>query len=408
MKKRRTIVATLLMMFALAACEAHEHTDIENEDRGSYSPIAGEKLQAFELKDVNIYLTTSQSYQLESVTYPVFPEKAQVTYTSNNPSVVSVDENGKLKANNDGFAIVTATCEGMSSYAYVNVTPEDTTSVGKSNLKKVSTAQGKSTFVKPTYLSIRESTYDKLYRDNAVQIDKVNYEEMVIDKDEAYLYIADHYDSNSKTDGANATYSIAKWVIYCTDEFETFLFHEQNGVRRYIKVDCSKYVESGTRLDALYDVLAKLFISGSSIVTNQLNTVGDKDETDGIYQVLTTKSKQDLDIIASRDARGDDFGNVFATYCLDFGKELVDFELASNMDLPSGVYANISRDETFYYTENYCRSFNVDYHLAYDWRGSHYASESSIARSYDIERKELYYPDIESEGWARGEDIFDI
>ena len=98
---------------------------------------------------------------------------------------------------------------------------------------------------------------------------------------------------------------------------------------------------------------------------------------------------------------------VFNSYIISCNN-LIDFDLGNNLGIPSGVYADINRTEDFYYTEDYCRYMNSRQVMTYDWRGSTYVDDSIMSKSFDIEPKELYYPDIKGEGWTEGEDIFDI
>ncbi len=403
-KKIPFIVAAMSLMMVFSACDAHAHQDLNPNKSGTYSPTENVSLSSFNIKEANVSLKTNETYQLGKQISPELAQIPSISYTSSNPAVVSVDASGKITAKTDGFAIITANCGGFSSQCYVSVTQDDSFDKGHDNIKKIMARQAVSTYQVPTYLNINEVSISSLKKDNVVQTSSTNYENMVISTEEAYVYISDSYWGKTKVEGGSTEFSNSTWVIYCTDEFETFLFHLDHGVKRYIKVDCTSYVESGDRWAAVAHVLDILFSSGSTIFTNQIETVASSEETAGIEECL----RESDPVITAKDARGDTSGNAWAQYTLTWKNNLIDFDLGNNLGIPSGVYADISRTEDFYYTEDYCRYMNSRQVMTYDWRGSTYVDDSITSKSYDIETKELYYPDIKAEGWTEGEDIFDI
>ena len=405
MKKRIPfIVATMSMLLAFSACDAHAHKDLEPTKSGSYSPVENLGLSSFNIKEANVSMVKGETYQLGRVIKPDLANIPSISYTSSNPSAVSVDANGKLTAKECGFAIITANCGGFSSQSYVSVTLADSFDQGHDNIKTIMNHQASSSYEIPSYLDISEVNVSTIKKDGVVQNSSTNYEKMVISTEEAYIYITDSYWGKTKVQGGNVEFSSGTWVIYCTDEFETFLFHIDHEVKRYIKVDCTAYVEQDDRWAAVAHVLDLLFSSGSKIFTNQIETVSSSEETAGIEECLRVSDP----VITYKDARGDNSGNAWAKYTLNWEDNLIDFDLGNNLGIPSGVYADINRTEDFYYTEDYCRYMNSRQIMTYDWRGSTYVDDSITSKSFDIEPKELYYPDIKGEGWTEGEDIFDI
>ena len=404
MKKIRNIVATVLGVLVLASCNANEHTDIDATKSGSYSPVAGVSIEAFSLKDVNVSLSEGQVHQLSYLTNPSLDNIPAVTYTSNNPSVASVDASGKITAKSNGFAIITANCGEFSSQCYVGVTPQDTLDKGRANIDKIITAQKKSSFDYPTVVEVIDYGVSSLTQDGVLKAGSTNIESMIVSTEEAYLCMTDIYYAKSKVKGGSPEISLGQWVIYCTDEFETFLFHIEHGVKRYIKVDCASYIETGDRWKAVAAVLDNLFTVGADYFLARLETAGSWESTQSIADCIAGKYSN----VPVYDARGDDEGNTWAEYTIDFGEELVDFDMASSLGLPSGVMAHTLQSEGYFYTENYCKFSQVTQASTYEWRGSTYEDKSVMSKTFNIEERELYYPDIKGEGWTQGEDIFDI
>lgn len=418
MKKISAVMIAMLTL-TLAGCKDATNTkkhDFTFQEIGSYSPTEGETITAFENSEVNVFLSVGETHNLGHVVYPELSSNPTISYSSSDSSVASVDSTGKITAKAPGFAIITGNCNGISSQTYVGVSPvksEEADKIGKENLLAIKAEQEKEDFAFPNFVRVHEQNYDVTYRNGVKQNERINYEEFVISLDDAYFFIRDTYDSNQKTTGANPTFTQVTWVIYCNNEFQTFLFHEQNGLRRYLKVDCTKYVSTGNPLLGVYDVLDKLFSSGHKLMSSQCDDVGSAEETDDLYGIMTTTSKGDMEVLKPAEMRyasGTEElrGDVFATYNLDFGTEVLDMETAQNLGIPTGVEAKLERNEKYYYHENYRRSFSSDYHFEYDWRGDSYKKESLLSRSYDIQKKKLYYPDIEAEGWTKGDNIDEI
>lgn len=403
MKKITKVVATTLMALALVACDSHSHQDLQPTNSGAYSPAANAMLQAFELSEVNLSLTEGQSHQLELLTLPVLESLPSVTYTSNNPSVASVDSTGKVTAKSSGFAKISVKCGDFSRECYVSVTTANSRAKALSNCDEIIAAQQDASFVRPRYLKTFLNQKEVVKRGEEIRESTNEFETIVLNLDEAYIYIDDSYVSETKT-GQNLTYSKGKWVIYCTDEFETFLFHESQGVRKYIKVDCSKYVEADDRWLACANVLDNLFTYGADQFVEDIDDVAGlsdpkKDLVSGIKDILQTPYSN----VKNVDARGDDAGNMWSTYTL-IEEELMGFDMIA----PSGTMASFDVAFDYYHHDNYLQYSVMNQLCSYEWRGDDWTIEMQKIKNFDIEEEELYYPDIKAEGWVEGEDIYDI
>ena len=403
MKKITKVVATTLMALALVACDSHGHSDLEPSKSGEYSPAANASLQAFEIADVNVTLKTGESHQIELLTLPVLANLPSVTYTSNNPNVIAVDSNGKITAKSDGFAKISVKCGDFSRECYVSSTPANSKTQAISNAGEIIEAQQDAGFVRPRYLKTFLNQKEVVKRGDEVRSSTNEFETLVLNLDEAYIYIDDSYVAETKT-GQNITYSKGKWVIYCTDEFETFLFHESQGIRKYIKVDCSKYISTGDRWLACANVLDNLFTYGADQFVEDIDDVAGlsdpkKDLVTGIKDILETPYSNVFDV----EGRGDSEGNLWATYTIK-EEELMGF----NMIAPSGTMASFDVAFDYYHHENYLQYSVMHQLCSYEWRGDDWTIEMQKIKNFDIEEEELYYPDIQGEGWIEGEDIYDI
>ena len=394
--KKKPIIFALSLLFVLAGCDSNGHKELSPSTSGEYNPVVGNKLNNFKLKDIDVSLVLNETYNLTPVFQPILKNIPGISYKSSDSSVVSVDANGTITGKSAGFAIITANCGDFSSECYVSVTQEGTKTTGEKNLDAIRKEQAKEDFVKPDYLRIQERSNNVLTQNGEVMNESEGFEETVMSKSNAYIYIVDDYEKRQGVVNGNQTYAASKWLFYCTDEFETFIYHEVNSIRRYIKVDCAKYIESGDRWGAVGEVMGNLFSNYFTILERQFSTVADAE-----------KMSEDLGSVD--DARADSSGNVYAMTHDAYSKQRMDYDLASIFGIPaSGGLCNIAMDDEYYYYNNYCRYYNFSQIASYKWRGDSYVYSQMGWRSYDIEEKELYYPDIKAEGWTEGEDIFDI
>ena len=75
------------------------------------------------LSEHSFTIYEGQTHHLTSSPYPFYATNKNVTYSSNNPSIASVDSNGLVTANNEGNAVITVTTEdgGYTDICYVSV-----------------------------------------------------------------------------------------------------------------------------------------------------------------------------------------------------------------------------------------------------------------------------------------------
>ena len=395
MKKKLSLLA--LPLFLLVGCNSSAHQEFTPNNSGSYSPVSEKDLKFFALKDVDVSLKLNETYELKSLFNPVLNPLPKITYTSSNPSVVSVSESGVVTGKASGYAIINAKCGDFTGECVVSVTKENSKSEATTNINEIYKVQADSSFVKPDYLRVHERSNYTLYKNGEIMNESEGIEETVMSKENAYIYINDPYDARYGVVGGNPTYSAGIWLFYCTPEFETFIFHEVHGIKRYMKVDCAKYIESGDRWGAIGEVMGNIFSNYFDILERQYKVVAD---------AATLKS----DVIGSiKEGRADDHGGAYASTSDSYKNQKMDYDLQRIFGIPaSGGLCDIAMTDEYYFSSNVCKYCNFAQVTSYSWRGDDYVYDQRGWRSYDIEPKELYYPDIKAEGWTEGEDIFDI
>ena len=84
--------------------------------------------------------------------------------------------------------------------------------------------------------------------------------------DDAYMRILET-DADSVTENGAIDHTKYEWVFYTDAFFDTYIFHQTGEVKNYFKIATQSYMD-GERYQPIFDILANLFTSGSSIFTN--------------------------------------------------------------------------------------------------------------------------------------------
>ena len=159
MKKIFSISAIIAMalMTAVSCSKTEQENALPLPDE---SAEVIETLQGLEVTPKSSYLVIGETYQLLAVCSPENVGDIDVTWTSETPEVATVDQSGTVTAVAKGLARITATAEGHSATAIVNVVGERVPATGiVLNKTEISTLVGRFAKVKATLEP--ENTTDK-------------------------------------------------------------------------------------------------------------------------------------------------------------------------------------------------------------------------------------------------------
>jgi len=411
MKKISALIASSLLV-VLAACSSGRK-DPSTSSSGQDDPAATVQLGAFESKAVNITLEPNESKDLEVLVFPSAFKTKNVKYVSSDSSIAEVSASGKITAKKAGNAKITVSCGTFSTVCYVDVGSkvnlEDGTQKAAlvKGFKETKAMIDDPSFVQTDYLKIKEKSHSEVYRTEKETTKKIYdsmwYEDMIVSKEDAYFSIYDSYDSKSRVADGATSYSTSGWIFYCTESFETFIFHDSNEGKKYMVIDCSAHSD---RYAALTEVLANIFSNVTDIIANQFDNINTSEECDMIIDCLEHDYSN---VVWNQCYTGDaDKHQLKANYAITYENELIDPSSSSSANIPSGVYADITIGVASYFSEAYMQYQDIEYIYEYDYRNAHYSDRSYIDRGYTLEKEELRYPDIKKEGWKEAEDIFEL
>ncbi|MBQ9184859.1 MAG: Ig-like domain-containing protein [Bacteroidales bacterium] len=157
----------IFSIFAMASMALMTAISCGKEDDKNALPLPDENaevietLQGLEVSPRSTYMVIGDTYQLEAVFSPENVGELKVSWSSETPEIASVDANGTVTALAKGLARITATAEGKSATAIVNVLGERVPATGiVLNKTEVSTLVGRYSKIKASLEP--ENTTDKI------------------------------------------------------------------------------------------------------------------------------------------------------------------------------------------------------------------------------------------------------
>ena len=336
---------------------------------------------------------TKESYQLKASTLPRRAVKATIKYESSDKNIATVDENGKITAVNPGSCVVTGkSFDGkVSSSCVVNVSEKKTRNGANKVAQAIMAAQKES----PANL---DTLFVKQIYDNVISIDDVVYqtkgwdENFIISKSQAFFKIYSN-DYASKTTGGSTEYSNSAWIIYTTENYDTYLFHESGDARNYMVADSTSFISLGkSRFDALCAVLDNLFTSGSGFIVKKFTDILAEDELKGV---------KSADIAASSK---DDELTWYSSSTYTGQKSDVEYE--KDYNIPADTTFDVDINNHYFVEENYLKGEYIDQAFKWENYGKRYVDRTVLEYEYNYKNVEIPYPDRNL--YTKVDSIFDL
>ncbi len=351
---------------------------------------------------LSIYYSDSQTTGFEdsaTLTVSGFPKKAPmgtITWSSSDPSIAKVDQNGTVTAVSQGLAVVTATSsvgKSVSSKVYVNNTNVLTGQAAKS-AAKILERQSDPNFPTPKTIRVDEIYTQSKKRDGNLVSSTKFLQSMWASVDDAYFRIVSD-DESIKTNGGSVVPSNTSYVFYTTKDYTSYIFSTSDGKANYMTLDQSSLVDKGLKpFDGLGEVLQSFFVSGSKIMTSQFEDILGKEELGGGY----SGNKY-------RGSFGENSGQ-FAYRKITSSGGRVGPEEAQELDIPSGTIVEITDDISYLFADNLLQSKIITETLEYEIASVPVVEEISVVYTYHSSDVEIWWPD--SAQFLKVDSIFDL
>ena len=225
--------------------------------------------------DKNDNSAFNEDVTIKASIYPKRPGKRDITWTSANPEIATVDENGKVTAVGEGVTTITAAnADGsVSASTRVVVSNMNGQRLGycKTRLNETMAAQVADDFVEPESYSEFEA-FDNTITKNGVVTSRTSYlQSLTSSVKNAYLDL--NFDKQEfRVEGGSPVPSKTHYTFYTTDQFETFLFKSSGKVKNYVTVNQSSFMGQN-KIEALKAVCDQFFVSGAKILTGVVEDV---------------------------------------------------------------------------------------------------------------------------------------
>ena len=338
-------------------------------------------------------LFTGETFELSIRTLPKTPEAPVLRYRTGNAKVATIQD-GVITAKGPGICKVYIENSDRSvSEAieiYVNNADMKATAANKLG-KKMAAAQKE--MQTPDIIYVNE-IYDQYLSKNGV-VQKTNYfdQDMIVSKENAYLYLYSH-DYETHCEGGGIEETTSAWYMYTTASYDTYLFHVDGKLKTYMVVDTTSFIGKARYL-ALYDVLENLFVSGKAIVANQYEDfVGGDMLNSGPGSATKAGSLGD--------------GNLSFSISDSYDNQTVKADEEEDYEVPAGTVYTLDIDNTYAFNDYLCAVKDINQGMIYKLGGDDYIDFVHVTYHYQTATSEdLIYPDY-TQGWEKVDSVYDL
>lgn len=395
-KRKLTILTFALITSVLVGC---------NESEDPIEPLAPDYITSIKLdkRCASMFYSDKEgsSYNEEIQLSPtVLPRKSgprSVVWSSSNPTVATVDDNGLVKAVGEGFAEITvANADGsISASTHICVNNQNGNAISYCNTRQsdIFKTQDRSTFVIPDVVTAYE-TFENVLTKNDVVMKKTYFTQAIkTSKKNAFVQL-DIDQIEWKCEGGSPVFSSFQYVFYTTEQYESYLFKTEGLSKNYMSVNQSEFIGKG-QLTALKAICNNFFKSGDSIITSN-------------YSDVLMQSTQGW--IESKDfnehfGRMADVPGQLAFDVRDSYTYTATAEDEDDMNIPTGTKYTLDIYDRFLYENFFCKSKYIEQTISYDLGEDHYVDDYVVDYFYQT-GEEIVYP--EKENYSLVDSIFNL
>lgn len=309
---------------------------------------------------------------LKATVFPKKDGKRNIKWTSSNPDVATVDDNGKVTAVKEGTAEITVSNEDGTAkdtaHVVVNNMNGQRIATCKNRLTDILNAQKDESFKMPEVVSEYETLNNVVKKNGKVIRTHSFMQSITASEKNAYLDLSVDSQESRVEDGSPVPEKI-HYTFYTTDQFETFLFKSSGKVKNYASINQS-YFMGQEKVEALKAVCDQFFVSGAKILTGikedlLSDNVGDWIQSQSYnthYARSATDKTQiafDLHESANQTADQDDEED----YYIPVGTKYV-LDIYVRFLFENNVLSAKHIDQSYTYTigdDKYVSTFEIDY-----------------------------------------------
>lgn len=328
-----------------------------------------------------------------------FKTPFKLKYTSLDPEIATIDENGLIKGLKQGSTrIVVQDLNRKSAGVYVDVIVTETLKSREmrrlfNDLKVIGMKEKVDNFVK-------EEKYEKIVYKNGVQH---TYEMMdqnqAFSKEHAYFGIFEK-DYDTKIEDGSKEFVSSDWIFYTNEYYDSYTFHNSGAAKKYYVAPTAAYIGQ-PRTAPLEAILDNLFVSGSEIFTKGFDDASLSDVCENMTGSYTNVKNQ-------RAGKLED-GTVVCALSITFDDEKADQDDESRYGIPYGTPTPTVQDMYYVIKDNKVTNSYFEITETYTIGEDEYLEKYRIGNHFvpfSEGNPELVYPD--KEDYTLVDYLFDI
>lgn len=354
----------------------------------------------FAIKTMMYSLSVGESKVIDATTLPSDYLAKNLSFESEDTSIVTVDEAGKISGVNKGITNVVIKDKDESKVGYVRVVvaEESTAKDCKSVIDPINDYYNDPGYTAPS--RVYRTAYNReVYKcEGVVDHGMEDYEVFAYDKTSGYLMIEGptlYY----KTPYGTAELSEGKWVMKpVASRIKTRLFHITPTGKRYFEINTAGY---SSKHEIMKDIMNFFFVSGEEIVSDLLDDYAGKADFSDLQGYSATKY---YSVNSS---------SMYFTYLQTANREVSHDDELNYVDIPSGT----PYKETLYL--NYLNSghvssgYQINATMEYERGGKNWVREFVKNQIFegDFEEEEIVdYDDkaLKDAGFVYVDSIYDL
>jgi len=321
----------------------------------SYSRFSPVEAESMYLNQYNVALIAGNSKQIVPTVLPNSARGQQITFTSNDTGIATVDAEGNVKGVKGGITSVTVKCNDVEIVVPVYV--GDTATKAKFSSEVTKQAAAQTAIGTVTKFQTRENRNTAYYVDDEVQKGKSENSLYTVSDDDGLIYL-DCFENAIKATNANAEPTKYAWGFYTDSDYFTNLYHVNGGVKNRVTVPTQNYIGS-PRINAAYDAINCLFTKGKEqIVDNNRKTC------------LNTEELNNSVSYADEYSTFSDGENSVIVYSYaQSGRDTIDAETEPNIEIPAGTSVTIRVNVSECFVNGVCVQESLTYDMSYRING---------------------------------------
>ncbi len=278
MKKLVTLLTTGVAIVALSAC-GKKGNDLLPEGKYDEFDFKGEGYidrDYIALKHLLVNLSVGDEQQLDIESFPTQYALNSLEFVSSDPSIATVDAEGKVTAVKKGYCDIAVKAKdgSFSNNIRVVVSSKSSASGSASVINEIKNKYNDPSYKSPTKVIRYEYSVEEYacegVRDHATE----SYEVMGYDMETGYFFV-EGPSVYFKTPHGEPEVKDGKWIFYPINQgIKTRLVHETPTSKAFYDINTAAY----DSYDAIIrDVMNFFFVSGEKILTNLMEDIDGKE-----------------------------------------------------------------------------------------------------------------------------------